>query len=113
MEGRERGWLRGRENERRREKAGCGRLSLQSLRVVAEDENKCTDYSSLVEKKGRYGTLLRRESCGHFLKGRAPWPLSQGESAVTLAWTGFYCFSRVLRQRRIYYLLHRMLLSTF
>ena len=31
----------------------------QSLRVVTDDENKCTDYSRPVEKKGGYGTLLR------------------------------------------------------
>ena len=36
--------------------AGSGQ---QSLRVVAEDENKCTDHSRPVEKKGGCGTLLR------------------------------------------------------
>ena len=27
-------------------------------------------------------------------------PLSQGESALTLAWTGFYCFSQVLTSKK-------------
>ena len=42
------------------------------------------------------------ESCGG--KG-TPWPLSQGESAPTLALTGFYCFSGhiTLRMVLIYY----------
>ena len=36
---------------------------------------------------------------------RGPWPLSQEESAWTLALTGFYCFSRhiTLRMVLIYY----------
>ena len=42
------------------------------------------------------------ESCGG--KGMA-WPLSQEESASTLAWTGFYCFSGhiTLKMVLIYY----------
>ena len=88
MEGRERGWLRGRENERRRHKAGCGRLSLQSLRVVAEDENKCTQTTEVLRsERDSTGTLLRGESYSCFF---------QEESASPLAWTGFYCFSWVL-----------------
>ena len=82
----------------------CGRLWPAESACCDWDENKCTDYSRPVEKKGWCGTLLRWESCG---------PFSQGESAPTLAWTGFYCFSMVLHQRRIYYLLCRILLSTF
>ena len=75
----------------------CGRFwPAESAYCGWRQEQMDTDYNSPVEKKGWCGTLLRWESCGHF---------SQGESARTLAWTGFYCFSWVLHQWRIYYLL--------
>ena len=53
----------------------CGRLWPAESACCDWDENKCTDYSRPVETKGRYGTLLKWESCGHFFKGRAHRPL--------------------------------------
>ena len=39
-----------------------------------------------------------QESCR---KNGMAWPLSQGESTLTLAWIGFYCFSGQLTWRRV------------
>ena len=61
--------------------AGSGQ---QSLRVVAEDENKCTDHSRPVEKKGGCGTLLRWESYGHLSQGDSAQPLPGQAFTVSL-----------------------------
>ena len=54
------------------------------------------DYRNPVEEKGRRG---------HSLKRRAPLSTSatpsRGESAPTLALTGFYCFSRPLASKKV------------
>ena len=59
----------------------------------------CTVHSVVAETRQIHTNY---ESCGG--KGMA-WPLSQGESAPTLALTGFYCFSGhiTLRMVFIYY----------
>ena len=51
-----------------------------------------------------------QKSCGG--KGMA-WPLSQEESARTLALTGFYYFSRPLHQRWSSFTMHRFVLHGY
>ena len=45
-------------------------------------------------------------------KGMA-WPLSEGESTLTLAWTGFYCFLGALHQGRSSFIMLRFALSDY
>ena len=45
-------------------------------------------------------------------KGMA-WPLSEGESTLTLAWTGFYCFLGALYQGRSSFIMLRFALSDY
>ena len=67
--------------------------------VVAETRQIHTDYRVLWKKKVGTATPSSREHLG------APQPLSQEKSALTLALTGFYCFSGhiILRLVLIYY----------
>ena len=57
--------------------------SQQSLHVVAEDENKCTQTTLVLwRKRDGTGTLLRWESYGHFSQGESTLAtLSRGEHA--------------------------------
>ena len=61
-------------------------------------EQMHTDYNSSVDKKGRYKYSQDENPTAVSLKGRAPQPLPGQAFIVSLA---------------SYYLLHRMLLSTF
>ena len=66
---------------------------------MAETRQMHRDYQVLWRKRDGMATLSRGEHL------RAPGPLSQEESALTLALTGFYCFSGdiTLRMVLIYY----------
>ena len=75
----------------------------QSVRVVAEDETDAQPTAGLWRKRDGTGLSEAESPAATLSRGERP----------ALAWTGFYCFSRALHQRRIYYLLHRILLSTF
>ena len=70
------------------------------LCVLAEMRQIHTDYQVLLRKRDSVATFSRGEHLA------APWPLSQKESASTVALTGFYCFSEhiTLRMVLIYYL---------
>ena len=61
----------------------CGRLQpAESVCCGWRQKQMHTDYNSPVEKKGRYGTLLRWESYGHFSQGESTLAtLSRGEHA--------------------------------
>ena len=55
-----------------------------------------TDYRGPVEEKGQHGHSLRRRA-----PLSASFTPSRGESAQTLALTGFYCFSRPLTSKMV------------
>ena len=67
--------------------------------IVAETRQIHMDYQVLWRKKDSTVTVSRGECLG------VPGPLSQEKSALTLALTGFYCFSQhvTLRMILIYY----------
>ena len=75
-----------------------------SVHGVVDEMKIHTDYRSPVEKKGQHG---------HSLRERAPWPLSQGESALTLALTGFYWLSNSIHQRRFSFIMLRFALGNY
>ena len=84
-------------------KGWCGLHPVGSI-CCGSNKQIHTDYWILVEKKGWHS---------HSLKGRVPWPLSQGESTSTLALTGFYCLSNNVHQRRFSFIMLKSALGNY